>query len=175
MPAIHSILSPYPPAKHLGFADTLSNQGVPTLEELKRIRTFLTQKWIEWGNERNRSVTKDGEGMCRFTSAFLLGLLGKGWRFAGGYPSDYHWGEQKMIDLPKGFFDGSQWHAHHWITNGKVIIDLTASQFGAEEIIVTPESDKRFGSTFMMPTEITDALRDVRDRAAVWLKEYRSR
>lgn len=175
MLAIQSTFVTFPPALHMGFSDTLANHGVPSVAELVAIRAFLSQQWIEWGHERNRSITTKGEGMCRFSSAFLLGYLGKGWQFVGGYPSEFHWGKQRMIDRPKGFFDGSQWHAHHWITNGKVIIDLTASQFGAEEIIVTPESDKRFGSTFMMPSEIKDALRDVRDRAALWLKEYRSR
>ncbi|WP_348534815.1 hypothetical protein [Hyphomicrobium sp. D-2] len=45
---------------------------------------------------------------------------------------------------PFGFFDGSRWQAHAWATCGGLIVDITADQFGADDVIVTPQDDPRY-------------------------------
>lgn len=142
--------------------------------DLEGIRGFLEERWVAWGRERDRPVTRDGEGMCRFTSAFLIAALGSHWQFSGGFPEywDFESGAMKPRASGGGYFDGEKWHAHHWVTNGRLIVDLTASQFGAERILVVPADDSRFRSTFVSRHEIQEALRDVKERATVWAREW---
>lgn len=150
-----------------------SNEHVST-EQLEQLRTFLVSRWIAWGAQYGKPVTEKGEGMCRFTAVFLKLALGRGWQFSGGYPDMYD-PVHGWIDNPKGggFQTASKWEAHHWVTNGKVIIDLTASQFGEAPILQVPVTDPRFRTT-LRPYQVTEALRDVRGRATQWHKDWKN-
>jgi len=141
---------------------------------LCRLREFLVPRWIAWGSENNTVVTERGEGMCRFTAAFLSLALGRGWCLSGGYPDLYRpetgWG-----DNPNGggFLVEGKWEAHHWVTNGRLIVDLTASQFGELPVLVVPVTDSRFRETLIFPSQRSEALRDVRKRAIGWHNEWK--
>lgn len=150
----------------------ITEQAMTASQLLLEIRQFLVPKWIAWGQSHGKEVTERGEGMCRFTAAFLANALGRGWRFSGGTPDIYH-PEQGWIDRPHGggFWTGSGWEAHHWVTNGALIVDLTASQFGAPQVLITPKTDPRFRET-LQSIDIQEALRDVRDRARQWATEW---
>lgn len=141
-------------------------------DQLQCLRDFLVSRWISWGSERGKPVTAAGKGMCRFTSAFLTLALGQDWKFSGGYPEVYLAGKG-WVDNPNGggFRLGQTWVAHHWVTNGTMIVDLTASQFGQPDILLVPVTDARFKAT-LQPYQVKEALRDVRDRANQWHKEW---
>lgn len=140
------------------------------LNELTQIRKFLIPHWVAWGNSSEKIVTEKGEGMCRFTAAFLARVLGKGWKFDGGYPDVFDPRSLQWVycvdgggyKLPSG-----TWEAHYWATDGKVIVDLTASQFGEQDVVIVPISDARYKST-MTAFLRKESMKDVRYRANQW-------
>ncbi|HEY6436717.1 MAG TPA: hypothetical protein VIY47_09005 [Ignavibacteriaceae bacterium] len=147
--------------------------GFPSLHQLKEIREFLVPKWIDWGQKNNKFVSEKGEGMCRFTSAFLLGILGHGWKLNGGHAEFYHHFDG-WIPRPMGggYSDGKNWFSHYWIEKKGVIVDLTASQFGGSEILVVRKNDPRFKSTIVSKQDIQEALFDVKERAKIWSDDW---
>lgn len=147
---------------------------VPGTTDLAALRAFLTSRWIEWGQANHKPVTARGEGMCRFSAYFLKLALGNGWRFSGGVPDVFDWPSRKWIDRPDGggYFDGCAWQAHHWVTDGKTIIDMTASQFGERDIMIVPATDPRFHETISTQRERAEAARDVETRARQWHKDW---
>lgn len=132
-------------------------------EKLVELRKVLQGLWARWGEEKGMAFVTNGATMCRFTSAFLSDVLGWEWRVAGGDP--------KYRGDEAGFFDGQMWQGHYWVTNGQQIIDLTANQFGADEIVVTSMEDPRYRANFT-PREVDNALCEVEDRVDEWLNEY---
>ncbi len=46
---------------------------------------------------------------------------------------------------PYGFFFSHRWKSHAWVECEGWIVDITADQFGADPIIVTPVADPRYG------------------------------
>lgn len=113
--------------------------------------------------------------MCKFTSAFLFRLMhARGlsdWQIAGGSPfSDDIRGE---VESAGGYYDGKKWHNHFWLANSESgeILDLTASQFGAPEIITGQPSDNflETASYYDVDTE----FEFVWQRAETWLVEFK--
>ena len=51
-------------------------------------REFLESRWIRWGEAHGKPVTCAGEGMCRFTSVFLICILGTGWKLERTFTVD---------------------------------------------------------------------------------------
>lgn len=133
------------------------------MERLVHLRTELKGFWQQWADEKKLPFAANGKTMCRFTSAFLSDVLGWEWRVAGGDPT--YKGDKA------GFFDGDTWQGHYWVTNGRQIIDLTANQFGAEEIVVTTVDDPRYRANYT-PMELDNAMCEVEDRVDEWLGEY---
>lgn len=145
-------------------------------ERISEIRCFLVPLWIQWGVDRGKPVSAAGEEMCRFTSAFLVKVLGPGWRFDGGHPDVFDWKSKAWVDsgLGGGFLDASGvWRPHHWVCKNGVIVDLTASQFGEPDMVITTSEDPRFRST-MDSRSRAEALRDVQARASAWASDWRS-
>lgn len=105
-------------------------------------------------------------GMCRVTALSALPLLKEAfpdgrWRMVGGHPSILY-GQ----DFPSGTFapdlqgwDGGMWsershlwHGHYWVegmsAGERVIVDLTADQFGWSPVVVTYGADERYRANF---------------------------
>lgn len=133
------------------------------MPQLIRLRKELVVFWKQWADERDMPTAATGASMCRFTSAFLSDVLGWNWRVQGGDPLH--------VNDEAGFFDGDTWHGHYWVSDGHRIVDLTANQFGAEEIVVTTVRDPRYRANFT-PAEIANALYEVEHRVADWLDTY---
>jgi hypothetical protein len=130
---------------------------------LVHLRSVLKGHWQSWAEEKGWPFVANGATMCRFTAAFLSDVLGWEWRAAGGDPT--YKGDKA------GFFDGETWHGHFWVTNGRQIIDLTANQFGAEEIVLTTVDDSRYRANYTQ-MELDNALYEVEDRVDEWLGAY---
>lgn len=127
------------------------------------VRGALEGYWAAWAIERSRPSAATGESMCRFTSAFLVLILGNQWWVGGGEP--YATGKAG------GFFDGTTWHAHYWITDGEFIVDLTANQFGAPAIVFTSTEDSRYFEN-CTEFELAESLHHVQHRAQEWAKHF---
>lgn len=147
--------------------------------DLRDLRSFLEPLWCAWGRDNGKPVTQAGEGMCRFTAAFLSKILGKGWRFDGGHPDVFDWNQRAWVKSAAGggFLDGNGiWQPHHWVAKGNLIVDLTASQFGEDKILVIgPDHPMRvrFRST-MDSLSRAEAMRDVERRAKAWVSLWRA-
>ena len=129
------------------------------------LRLQLQSHWAEYAAETHKPWTADGSSMCKFSAAFLELVLGKPWRYTGG-ESRYDYEQNEFFDLA-GFFDGKRWESHNWVTDGERIVDLTASQFGADDIIITSASDPRYRANFF-PPEIRESKKYVIKRARQW-------
>lgn len=138
------------------------------LAKLQPLREYLGHCWAAWAAEKNKPENADGKNMCRFTAAFLANVLGKPWRAVGG-GCRYNFQGNSLLSVG-GFFDGTNWQAHYWVTDGKRIVDLTANQFGAEPIIITSAKDPRYDANYW-PSEVREALTHVRARARQWAAE----
>jgi hypothetical protein len=136
------------------------------LDQLAGARMALEGYWAAWAVERNRPDAASGATMCRFTSAFLVLVLGWQWEMSGGEPT--YPGETA------GFFDGEAWHAHYWVTDGERIVDLTANQFGQAPIIVTSTADERYSEN-CSEDELGEALYHVMQRARQWADDFTSK
>lgn len=166
----------------MGHIDAPSKLSGPNESDLTDLRSFLVPQWIDWGRERGRTVTRRGESMCRFTAAFLIKVLGSGWRFEGGSPDVWDGASNRWTTSAHGggfqAKDGT-WHAHHWVTKGGVLVDLTASQFGEPnehpDVIVTDRNDPRYRSTLHSQVERREALEHVRKRAERWAHLWKAR
>lgn len=116
-----------------------------TIEEVTAcahaMRRFLEPHWAEWhrraGSPPGRKTLS--EGTCGRSARFTALVL----RMAGlevvqkfGSP----------VDGDCGFHGPEGWRGHGWVELPElgVIVDVTADQFGAEPVIVTPVGDPRF-------------------------------
>lgn len=147
-------------------------------ERLSAMREFLVPLWIAWGIERNRPLDTRGQGMCRFTAAFLAKTLGPGWKFDGGTRDYFDWHKNAWCERSDGggFRDRQgQWHSHHWARRGRLIAELTGAQFGEDDVIVTSTDDDRYRSTMLSRRMVAEALRDVNERAETWARLWHAR
>jgi hypothetical protein len=138
-------------------------------EQLTAMRAYLAQCWSDWAQETGKSEAASGKNMCRFTSSFLVAVLGAPWRVAGG-GCRYDDRSDDVVSVG-GFYDGRAWQAHYWVTDGERIVDLTASQFGAEDVLVTSADDPRYDANYL-PQECRAALNGVQARAGQWAADY---
>lgn len=148
----------------------------PLEVRLQTIRDFLVPLWVEWGELRGKVVTDKGEGMCRFTAAFLAQALGDGWKFTGGHPDMLDTHALRWVDRPDGGGFKSaqgQWHGHHWVYKDDLIVDLAAAQFDESDVIITSIEDSRYRAT-LDKQEVQEALRDVKKRTGDWLLLWRA-
>lgn len=81
---------------------------------------------------------------CGRSSLFLRDVLQQ-----AGHCAEWTNGVPRLgEDLPDigsyGFFAGRRWESHAWVVSDGFIVDITADQFGAEPIIVTPINDTRY-------------------------------
>lgn len=136
-------------------------------------------------------------GMCRFTTAFLLPLLARhfplagqehqpwaGWRAASGTADflsiDPGWNRKGRPNSTLFARDGrggmvdvsSIWRDHCWVVRRDgLLVDLTADQFGHEEVIVCTTDDPRYLENWKK-TFVIRQIADVRPRADEWLAAW---
>lgn len=138
---------------------------------LNRIRTFLKPLWAEYHQERGITPTTDDCSMCRYTAAFMAEILGGKWKVAGG--ADLQEVNNPHIE-PGGFLTPSgERFGHYWATNGTLIIDLAAEQFGADAVIVTGNDDPRYISNYTAE-ELAEHLNHVEEKVDEWLEGFYS-
>lgn len=97
-----------------------------------QVRRFLEPQWEEWHrHEGSPSLLTPSQGTCGRSSLFLQealraeGLIAE---FVAGSPSE---GQQ-------GYWLDGAWHGHAWVEVDGWIVDVTADQFGAPPVVVTP-------------------------------------
>lgn len=144
---------------------------------LDEIRAFLVRKWSERAAEMGLTPSVLSDGMCGFSSAFLLEVLpaetGEEWRVVGGIPVS----ESGAALDAGGIMDGEgEWHAHYWLVSDKhgLIVDLTSDQFGLAPIAVLETGDPRYVGNYH-EHEVAEQMRAVSWRSRQWVREWRSR
>ena len=106
------------------------------------VRAFLEPSWRQW----QPGVEPPSKNTCGRSSLFLERVLrhqGYAARWTNGVP---RLGEDGPDLGPFGFFTGTRWESHAWVECDGFIVDVTADQFGAETVIVTPSDDPRYGA-----------------------------
>lgn len=150
------------------------NTEHPLYAILAQERAFLLPHWRDKAlltlhaqtSLASTPVNTPDKGMCRFTAAYLQAVLkqrGFNLAIAGGSP----W----PPTYPTGGFLASdgQWYGHYWLTDGQYIFDITASQFGAEDIVITPIDDPRYQANFSKQ-ELREHLTRIKNTLASWKK-----
>lgn len=119
---------------------------------LAGVRTFLPDCW-RWthqnyiSNGQNFFLDKRKEipdplstDMCRHTTLFLLNLLQAAadntWKVAGGFAN--------FADSPGVFEQSGRWGQHWWLSDGELLLDLTADQLGWPDVVVAEANDSRY-------------------------------
>jgi hypothetical protein len=112
--------------------------------------------------------------MCRYTSIFLKAVLNSGacpsWRLVAGRPivKEFEGTENGCFGFRTSsglFFD------HCWVQSTKLIIDITADQFGAEAVIITPVSDPRYFSN-IEEIDFYGEITKLSRHPEQWLREW---
>lgn len=161
---------------------------------LAEIREFLEPGWRAFKDERHPGWEERESlsfGMCRFTAAFLRPVLqeatGRKWSVACGmsqfHPSDPGW--DRRNGKPASSFascdgkggmqtaDGG-WIDHYWLTDGSMIVDLTADQAGWQPILVTDVKDSRYLANWK-PSFVKSHMAEVENRASGWRRQWSGR
>lgn len=110
-------------------------------------RRFIEPIWHEWHLAWGPNPpTVASRFTCGRTSLFLVDVLrheGKAAEWVSGVPRLAEEGPELG---PYGFFFAGRWESHAWVRCGAWIIDITADQFGADPVIVTPAIDRRYSA-----------------------------
>jgi hypothetical protein len=143
-----------------------------------QFRRFLEPRWCllhqSWGDPQPETTSRY---MCRYTSIFLKAVLNTdacpSWRLVAGRPivKESEGTENGCFGFrtPSGlFFD------HCWVQSSKLIVDITADQFGAEAIIITPVSDPRY-SPNLEEVDFYVEIAELSRRPEQWLREWHER
>lgn len=145
---------------------TLTSDG----RQMTTIMKFLLEKLQEYHTARNNYPATLDENMCRYSSLFVAKCLGKGWHVAGGEDwEDFYTRELSMggVVLKDGRRKG-----HYWATNGGVIVDFAAAQFGFEAIRITHGNSPDYIPNYTK-VELRGHLKYVRSTVNKWYLEYR--
>jgi hypothetical protein len=131
------------------------------------VRAFLEPAWRRWRPD----AEPPSKNTCGRSSLFLERVLrheGYEAHWTNGVPRHAEGGPEFG---PFGFFTGRRWESHAWVTCGGFIVDVTADQFGAAPVIVTPASDPRYGAQTLdtaTPEAIAARLRTIDELWRVW-------
>ena len=125
-------------------------------------RKFLKPAWVRWRQSRGELVpATPSTNTCGRSSLFLRDVLraeGFSAEWANGVPRRNEGGAEAG---PFGFFSGQRWESHAWVVTDDFILDITADQFGAAPVIVTPISDPRYRAGYedtAMPSAIEASI-----------------
>ncbi|GBQ84691.1 hypothetical protein AA14337_2889 [Acetobacter malorum DSM 14337] len=120
-------------------------------------REVLESLWESYRFENDLpDCDRPSTNMCVLTSLALLRHLQQngysGWYVDGGSP-----------ETGSGFrpSDGEDLEWHVWITDGEVIVDLTADQFSDRipSVLITAAGDRRYATTVASRIELPDLLK----------------
>nr|MBW0149644.1 lasso peptide biosynthesis protein [Phenylobacterium sp.] len=127
----------------LGGDPSLRAQLVATATGLRR---FMEPVWDDWlAAEPWRRGATPSAGACGRTSLFVRDVLraqGHDAQWSNGVP-------RRAATSPIGdfgFLAHGRWESHAWVTCQGWIVDITADQFGAPPVIVTPATDPRYAA-----------------------------
>jgi hypothetical protein len=154
--------------------DELTKEVRELMEEVRPLVLARIEEWMD----RNPYFARLPEGVplttgfCRGVAAGVAEILRETypdcfWRVAGGFGLEY------CSDMPESlsefvneeYFPGGmvnqdgEWHGHFWVTGGDpdsddgLVVDLSADQFGHEEVVVTGAADPRYRENSLLGTE----------------------
>jgi len=106
------------------------------------VRAFLEPSWRRW----QPGAEPPSKNTCGRSSLFLQRVLadrGHKATWTNGIP---RLGENAPELGPFGFFSGTRWESHAWVECDGFIVDVTADQFGARPVLVTPATDPSYGA-----------------------------
>ena len=109
------------------------------------VREFLAPVWVRWRQSRGEPVlATPSTNTCGRSSLFLRDVLR-----SEGFSAEWTSGVPRLAEEgadigPFGFFSGRRWESHAWVVSNNFILDITADQFGAAPVIVTPIVDDRY-------------------------------
>lgn len=115
------------------------------MEDLRTLaseaRRFLQPHWAEWHVAWGPlTPSLPSEWTCLRSSIFVQRVLaqaGISAELASGVPD-------RDGTEPFGFFSRGVWQSHAWLRASSTIIDVTADQFGADEVIISTLADPRY-------------------------------
>lgn len=135
-------------------------------EAMLALRPLVEERIHEWMEANPDFVQVSGAalttGFCRGVAAGVQEVLRElfpdcFWRLAGGFGREYQSNPPpdiaEFVELdrfPGGMRDeAGSWIGHFWVEGGDpdgdcLIVDLSADQFGHEEVVVTDRSDVRY-------------------------------
>jgi hypothetical protein len=103
-----------------------------------QVRDFLEPYWAVWNRRAGSPLKRTlSQGTCGRSSLFLRDVLR-----AQGLQADYVAGSPS--EGPQGYRLDGVWHGHAWVQSGGWIIDVTADQFGAAPVVITPVGDQTY-------------------------------
>lgn len=156
----------------LGDGQSLQAQLVATATRLRR---FMEPVWDDWlAAEPWRRGATPSAGACGRTSLFVRDVLRR-----RGYDAQWSNGVPRRAETPPigdfGFLAHGRWESHAWVTCQGWIVDITADQFGAPPVIVTPATDPRYAAN-NLDTADPDAILRRKTAAAsllaAWLRAF---
>lgn len=125
--------------------------------------------------------------MCRFAVAFLQPLLkqasGEDWTIKGGmsdfHLDDYGWTKVGRPNSAWGKEDGvggmlttaGVWKDHYWLSNGAVLVDITADQFGWDAVLISRADDERYLENWAKKSVIGH-MDGVKLRSTNWRRDW---
>ncbi len=130
----------------------------------RKARAFLEPLWIDFLCDPWLSVEVPlSTGACRVSSEFLAAVLPghgfHGWEVHGGPDAFTRW-------------DGTT-ADHYWLSNGSVIIDVTADQFGLPPVVLGPPDPARYRQGPATP--LSPGARSEAGCIEAWAESWRAR
>jgi len=129
--------------------------------------------WDDWlAAEPWRRGATPSAGACGRTSLFVRDALRR-----EGYDAVWSNGVPRLSETSQigdfGFLVQGRWESHAWVTCHGWIVDITADQFGALPVIVTPAFDPRYASNNLDTADEESVARRKATAASLmmaWLK-----
>jgi hypothetical protein len=140
-----------------------------------QFRSFLEPRWFSlhqlWGDTSTERLSRY---MCRYTSIFIKTVLNvdnqKLWRLVAGKPVTKE--KEGTAEGCFGFRTSSGiFFDHCWVQSDNLIVDITADQFGAEEVIITSVSDSRYYPN-LEEADFNQEIVKLSHHPERWLKEW---
>lgn len=139
------------------------------MHDVKRLageaREFLEAHWADWHVAWGPPTpSRPSEWTCVRSSIFVqqvLAQVGVCAEMASGVPDQA--GAKAF-----GFFGQGRWRSHAWLRAGSMIIDVTADQFGADDVIVSTVTDARYSEGRTTESTLRITKNQVAAVAAIW-------
>jgi hypothetical protein len=145
-------------------------------DSLIKYRSFLEKMWLESHQEWEDVPKILSTHMCRYTCIFIQKILQQDHGLVAEIVTGCPLKNRNGTSGGKyGFQDKhGNWHDHSWLVIGSEIIDVTADQFGGDEIIITSLFDKRYKPSPKQQIFIK-SLDKLSIRAQKWFDAYKGK